>query len=241
MSQDEIAKSIRVTRQTISNWENNKAAPDYWNLVDLKNYYSISWDDLLGNCDELESLRIEHPEENFGCSLFNPSDILKNKICNLSKEDISSLMHDIIEIDFPKIAYIAIKLKNKGYKILSIYPNGFAIKINSLEKAKILFREITNILDSCFMHLFNFGNIDRSNYDKINEVYYSGYQKSLFLASKELFNLSGTDCYSLYDSYGNSLWHGNTKAECKTVAKDLGISEYEILQCDDFEGIDELE
>ena len=47
LTQESIAEKIGVSRQTISNWENDKSYPDIINVIALSNLYSISLDELL--------------------------------------------------------------------------------------------------------------------------------------------------------------------------------------------------
>lgn len=47
LSQEELAKKIYVTRQTISNWENNKNYPDIHSLLLLSSLFNISLDQLI--------------------------------------------------------------------------------------------------------------------------------------------------------------------------------------------------
>jgi len=49
LSQEEFAESINVSRQTVSNWENNKCYPDIETLIIISKKYNISLDDLLKN------------------------------------------------------------------------------------------------------------------------------------------------------------------------------------------------
>ena len=60
LTQEQVAEDIKVTRQTISNWENERSYPDIMNVIDLSNHYSLSLDDLLKGDDKM----IEHLEEN---------------------------------------------------------------------------------------------------------------------------------------------------------------------------------
>ncbi|MCA5013668.1 MULTISPECIES: helix-turn-helix transcriptional regulator [unclassified Enterococcus] len=53
LSQIEVAEKLLVSRQTISNWENNRSYPDLENLVLLSQLYQFSLDELfLLNKDE---------------------------------------------------------------------------------------------------------------------------------------------------------------------------------------------
>lgn len=47
MTQEKVAEEIKVSRQTISNWENNKSFPDIMSIIHLSNLYSVSLDELL--------------------------------------------------------------------------------------------------------------------------------------------------------------------------------------------------
>lgn len=47
VSQEELAEVIHVSRQTISNWENNKSYPDLQSLLLLSDYFKISLDELV--------------------------------------------------------------------------------------------------------------------------------------------------------------------------------------------------
>lgn len=49
LSQNELAKKMYVSRQTISNWENGKTYPDIRNLVLISEIYQISIDQLVKN------------------------------------------------------------------------------------------------------------------------------------------------------------------------------------------------
>ena len=47
LTQDDVADKILVSRQTISNWENEKSYPDIVSIIKLSDLYHISLDDLL--------------------------------------------------------------------------------------------------------------------------------------------------------------------------------------------------
>ena len=55
----EIGKKLNVSRQTISNWENEKSYPDIISVIELSSLYSISLDDLLKGDEEMK----KHLEE----------------------------------------------------------------------------------------------------------------------------------------------------------------------------------
>lgn len=59
LTQEQIAELLGVSRQTISNWENEKSYPDIISVIELSSLYSISLDDLLKGDERM----MEHLEE----------------------------------------------------------------------------------------------------------------------------------------------------------------------------------
>ncbi|RHH66704.1 XRE family transcriptional regulator [Vagococcus sp. AM17-17] len=47
LTQEEIAQTLHVSRQTISNWETGRSIRDIYSLVELSNIYDISLDHLV--------------------------------------------------------------------------------------------------------------------------------------------------------------------------------------------------
>ena len=57
ISQEELADKIFVTRQTISNWENNKNYPDIKSLSLLSYNLNVSLDDLIkGDVEKMKEI-----------------------------------------------------------------------------------------------------------------------------------------------------------------------------------------
>ena len=59
LPQDKAAEKIDVSRQTISNWENEKSYPDIISVIALSDLYSVSLDELLKGDQKMA----EHLEE----------------------------------------------------------------------------------------------------------------------------------------------------------------------------------
>lgn len=59
LTQEGAAEKINVSRQTISNWENEKTYPDIISVIKLSDIYSISLDELLKGDKKM----MEHLEE----------------------------------------------------------------------------------------------------------------------------------------------------------------------------------
>lgn len=62
LSQEELAEKIYVTRQTISNWENNKNYPDIHSLLLLSSLFNISLDQLIKGDIEIMKDEIDKNE-----------------------------------------------------------------------------------------------------------------------------------------------------------------------------------
>lgn len=57
MSQEELADHVFVTRQTVSNWENDKNYPDINSLLLLSSLFGISLDILVkGDMEKMEEM-----------------------------------------------------------------------------------------------------------------------------------------------------------------------------------------
>lgn len=59
MTQEQVADALFVSRQTISNWENERSFPDIVSVVKLSDLYGVSLDELLKGDKEM----LEHLEE----------------------------------------------------------------------------------------------------------------------------------------------------------------------------------
>ncbi|AXY25513.1 transcriptional regulator [Suicoccus acidiformans] len=52
LTQEKVAEEIGVSRQSISNWENDKTYPDLMNVIHLSNLYQVSLDVLLKGSED---------------------------------------------------------------------------------------------------------------------------------------------------------------------------------------------
>ena len=67
LTQEEVVKKLGVTRQSLSNWENDRTYPDLASVVRLSNLYQIPLDDLLR--DDME-LRRQMEEQRKRCKMW---------------------------------------------------------------------------------------------------------------------------------------------------------------------------
>lgn len=68
MTQEQMAQELGVSRQAVSNWENNKNLPDLETIIRMSRIFEISLDDLIaGDKDEMNNITkklIEDGSEN---------------------------------------------------------------------------------------------------------------------------------------------------------------------------------
>lgn len=85
ISQGELAEKLHISRQSISNWENDKSYPSLDNLLALSELYRISIDDLLKDNEKMrdEIRKNEQIIENYEKKIFNT----EREIAKLSKKD----------------------------------------------------------------------------------------------------------------------------------------------------------
>ena len=77
LSQVELATRMEVTKQTISNWENENIQPSIDMLVDLANLFNVTTDYLLG-LDDVPRLSIEGLPLSFAAHLAQIIDDFRN-------------------------------------------------------------------------------------------------------------------------------------------------------------------
>ncbi len=63
MTQEHAAELLGVSRQTISNWENNKSCPDIISVIKMSDFYSVSLDHLLKEDNTMNQTYQEFLEE----------------------------------------------------------------------------------------------------------------------------------------------------------------------------------
>lgn len=66
LSQEDLAEKVYVTRQTISNWENEKSYPDIHSLLLLSSVFNVSLDQLIkGDIEEMKEIIDEQEIKKF--------------------------------------------------------------------------------------------------------------------------------------------------------------------------------
>lgn len=102
LSQENVAEKINVSRQTISNWENEKTYPDIISVIKLSDLYSISLDTLLKGDKKM----VEHLEES-------------TNVVESNKKLIGSFILNIILIILMPI--LSIFIPNNQYYLVGMF------------------------------------------------------------------------------------------------------------------------
>ncbi len=118
LSQEELAEKIYVTRQTISNWENEKSYPDIHSLLLLSSLFNVSLDQLIKGDIEIMKKEINKEEV--------------TKFNNVSKLFAALFVACIIAF-IPLVGF----LKTCGvviWAILFLITLGFSFKVEKIKK-----------------------------------------------------------------------------------------------------------
>ena len=155
ISQEELADRVFVSRQTISNWENNKNYPDIKSLLLLSNIFEVSLDQLVkGDVEEMKRIISESNVKEFS--------ILAN---------IYSIQLVILAVSaYPLLKYLNI-IGIVIWGIIFVITMAFAIKIEKLKKQYDIqsYREIVAFIEG--------KTLDEAH--KNQEIGKRGYQKFL--------------------------------------------------------------
>lgn len=239
LSQEAAAEKLRMSRQTVNNWERNRSVPDYYALLDIKKIYDVSWDELMGenvNKDDTmkalaelyESLLKEDATakkyEDDGCAL-NIKALSKAGYYDIIDEDLSKAF-GYYNFDCVHIAELAIRLKQRGYLIVSVFENGFSIFFKTDKEAEDFAETLDRIID----HFIHYWEEDLSDRNQLSNRYYLGVNKAIRYSYNKIFDIpeNQKDFYCLYDSNGNERGFSMTKEGCEELAKIQKLEEYEI-------------
>ena len=89
MSQEDLARSLDVTRQTVSKWELDQTVPDMNKLIEISKLFEISLDELINNMQNLNSKdkyresAVEKNNKNISIKLFIVGLIICCILCGL--------------------------------------------------------------------------------------------------------------------------------------------------------------
>lgn len=233
LSQEAAAEKLKVSRQTINNWESHRTVPDYYQLLKIKEVYGVTWGYLMEEVDKdgrelaescigvIESFLEDVNQEDTHMAIKE----FKAGYCDITIENLNDTF-GYFNFDFPRLADIAICLKEKGYIITSIYENGFGIYFRTNEEAANAYNDLESIVDKCIHHWEK----DPTDYNEISDRYFDGIQKATRYSYEKIFGIpeDKKEYYCLYDKHGELRGFGNTKAECEKLAKEQNLENHRI-------------
>jgi len=165
LSQDELAEKLFVTRQSISNWENDKTYPDIKSLVLMSEVFSVSLDELVkGDMEIMKKEISEQDREQF------------------KKED------RVLGVLMLLLMFLAVPLAKHGgwlgmaaYVVLAVVTLGYSIKVEKHKKQLDIqtYKEIVAFMDGKSLN----------EIEKARESGKRGYQKVLLAAGAALVTL----------------------------------------------------
>lgn len=144
LSQEELAEKIYVTRQTVSNWENNKNYPDIHSLLLLSSLFNVSLDQLIKGDGQIMKEEINKKEIQYFnhdsaifsvlLLLFIVSIVPLAKLFNYYGLIISAVIYAIAMYYAIKLEKIKKKYDIQTYKEIVAFTEGK--KLDEIQKAQ---------------------------------------------------------------------------------------------------------
>ncbi|NSE47680.1 helix-turn-helix transcriptional regulator [Dorea formicigenerans] len=228
MTQQDLADKLHVARQTISAWQEGIGKPDIYMLADLSVIFGVTTDYLL-----FGQMEITEEEERILSYLEQLDQEEAEYIRNIKKKGFYDIIDQdlqnffpIIDIPFSRIIAIALALKEQGYKITTVYGNGFGVYFDT-DVAAVKFKsDLYDVIDM-YMHHEEGTAVNKAEQfqARIDVVE----MQILEEVKKEMF---GEGDFSFYWIDQNDVIRGiaATEEECKAQAKEQGCENIVILQ-----------
>ena len=157
ISQEELAKKLGVTRQSISLWENNQTQPSIDNIIALAKVFELSTDDLLLNTTEEQE---ENTEDVLNTDI-TKNEKAKNKLSK--KKKIMFLSIGIITVAIISILLTVFLIKNSDKNRLKNADNA-VVKI-------VCYDQLGNIVSTGSGFFYSRGAHVVTNYHVIEDAY----------------------------------------------------------------------
>ena len=238
ISQDQIAEALRTSRQTVSNWENDKCAIDYFSLQDIKKILNTTWNELMGE-KEVEQRKEDYKQ---GISLNIDTDYreLRGKqghispftnLAELSKAGDYRITSDDIQIVYPtvyalpphilNIANEAVKL---GFTVLEVGPRLIHVRLETDAKAV----EFKKFLDALNARGYEHDPRCRLFADKYYKKFFKAEEELIEEGIREIFNITAEKIMTIVSPGDGIVGYANSVEEAKKIAKKLGINNYSV-------------
>lgn len=239
ISQDQMAEALRTTRQTVSNWENDKNAIDYFSLEDIKKVLHVSWDELMA--DDYEEMLKRHlsnkdamsdGEKYVENSLQRGARWPYTDVANLSRPGDITITADDLRIAYRAASdalihiAVAMEAKNIGFTVLDVDYIGFRIRLENAKKVE----QFKKYLDELFV---TYSYEHRPRFDLIAQAYDVDYHEAMEQISKkaarEAFDLKGEQIYRVLSPDGYTYGCVDSKEDVKKLANKLKVEDYKVI------------
>lgn len=115
LTQDQVAESLGITRQTMSSWENGRSYPDIERVIRLSELYALSLDELLKGDQKM----VRHLQENtvvnhflklfIGMLLINVALMVILMLVHSMSETLLFIIFALIGLNTMSLFYLIIK------------------------------------------------------------------------------------------------------------------------------------
>lgn len=106
LSQEQLAEKIFVSRQTVSNWENNKTYPDIQIIVSLSILFNVSLDELIREDLEEMKMKISNKKANKRADIYSLIMICSTILASLSIGLLVALPESKLILIVPVILFL---------------------------------------------------------------------------------------------------------------------------------------
>ena len=238
ISQDQVAEALRTTRQTVSNWENDKCAIDYFSLQDLKAILRCDWKDLM---EDEEKIARDYRGDIFS-TMDDQEQYLKEcrdhgvispstNLSALSKAGLYVITSDDFSVAYKLFNYypygimaIAKEMKEAGFTITLVDWYSIWVKLKTDDEAK----RLKKLFDD--MHTNHYAHAPRYNLttDKLGKPYWATVRELEKQGIKEIFGIEGDKIYYVVDEEhgGTPLGYVGSVEEGKKLAEQEGVGSY---------------
>ncbi|MBP5634026.1 helix-turn-helix transcriptional regulator [Candidatus Saccharibacteria bacterium] len=238
ISQDQVAEALRTTRQTVSNWENDKCAIDYFSLQDLKVVLCCDWKDLMEDEDKIArdhrgsvfstmGDQEQYLKECHDHGIISPS----TNISTLSKAGLYRITSDDFSVAYKLFAYfpdaimaIAKEMKEAGFTITLVSWGDIWVKLKTDDEAKRLKKLFDDMHTNHYEHAARY----RLTSSKLRQPLREAVREVERQGIKEIFGIKGDKIYYVIDEEhgGTPLGYVGDVEEAKKLAEQEGVSSY---------------
>lgn len=236
ISQDQMAEALNTTRQTVSNWENDKCAIDNFALKDIRNLLQVSWEELMEAPSEMKT----QPTVSFSNTM-NMGDYFKRygfaglnihtDIANLSKAGDYIITADDVKVatkfSITPVGVIAIakEAKELGMVVLHIGFGDLRVRFETDEQAEMFAKMVIGFCTRDYEHGPRMALVEQKY---VNE-YRQAVDEILDEGIREVFGLEGDTVQVLADKTG-PMGYAQDVESAKKLAGELGLKQYTIFE-----------